>query len=62
MADPRHAKLARILVNYSVGLRKGDKVVIESVDNLLCKVRPAVGAKPPPPAPETEKEEPPPEE
>lgn len=28
MADPRHEKLAKVLVRYSVGLKKGDKVVI----------------------------------
>jgi aminopeptidase len=32
MIDPRYTKLARLLVEYSTGLRKGDKVLIDAID------------------------------
>jgi len=32
MTDPRYTKLARLLVNYSVHLRRGDRVLIEVID------------------------------
>ena len=32
MSDPRHTKLAEILVHYSCELKEGDKVLIEAVD------------------------------
>ncbi len=28
MSDPRHVKLAQVLVNHSLGLKTGDKVAI----------------------------------
>jgi aminopeptidase len=30
MADPRHEKLADIIINYSLGIKKGDKLVIST--------------------------------
>jgi aminopeptidase len=32
MTDPRYTKLAKVLVNYSTALRKGDKVLIDAID------------------------------
>ena len=32
MTDPRYAKLARLLVDYSTQLKKGDKVLIDAID------------------------------
>ncbi len=28
MSDPRHVKLAQVLVNHSLGLKRGDKALI----------------------------------
>src|SRR2546427_3157589 len=32
MTDPRYAKLARLLVEYSTGLKKGERVLLEATD------------------------------
>src|SRR5437899_9034123 len=32
MIDPRYTKLARLLVEYSTGLRKGDTALIDAID------------------------------
>ena len=32
MLDPRYTKLAKLLVNYSTGLKAGDKILIEAID------------------------------
>ncbi len=32
MIDPRNKKLAQVLVNYSVGVQKGEKVLVEATD------------------------------
>jgi aminopeptidase len=52
MTDPRYAKLARLLVEYSTNLRKGERVLIDAIDipdeftvELLRTVR-RVGATP----------------
>ena len=32
MKDPRIEKLAKLLINYSVSLKKGEKILIEAFD------------------------------
>lgn len=32
MTDPRHRKLARLLVEYSTALKKGDRVLVDAID------------------------------
>src|SRR5438094_2388235 len=32
MTDPRYTKLARLLVEYSTGLKKGDRVLVDATD------------------------------
>jgi len=32
MTDPRYPKLAKLLVNYSTGLHKGDRVLLDMID------------------------------
>lgn len=32
MTDPRYTKLARLLVNYSTALKKGDQVLVDAID------------------------------
>ena len=32
MIDPRYAKLADVLINYSCALKKGEIVLIEAID------------------------------
>ena len=32
MTDPRYTKLARLLVEYSIGLKKGERVLIDATD------------------------------
>jgi len=52
MSDPRHTKLAEILVQYSCELKEGDKVLIEAVDSPhaftteLIRVAGEAGAQP----------------
>jgi aminopeptidase len=52
MPDPRHEKLASLLVEYSCGLGPGDEVLIEAVDvphdfvALLVRTAAGVGARP----------------
>jgi len=52
MSDPRHTKLAEILVQYSCELKTGDKVLIEAVDiphaftTELIRVAAEAGAQP----------------
>src|SRR6267142_5972582 len=52
MTDPRYTKLAKLLVNYSTELKKGDRILLDMIDvpdeftvELLRAVR-AVGATP----------------
>ena len=52
MTDPRYTKLAKLLVNYSTALKKGDRVLLDMVDvpdefavELMRAVR-AAGATP----------------
>ena len=52
MTDPRYQKLARLLVRYSTGLKKGDRILLELIDvpdeftlELIRSVR-AAGATP----------------
>lgn len=52
MTDPRHARLADILVHYSTALRPGDLVLIEAIDvphaftRTLVETAAAAGARP----------------
>ena len=32
MTDPRYSKLARLLVNYSTALKKGDRILLDMID------------------------------
>ena len=32
MTDPRYTKLARLLVEYSTALRKGDRVLLDMIE------------------------------
>jgi len=32
MTDPRYTKLAKLLVNYSTALKKGDRVLLDMID------------------------------
>ena len=32
MTDPRYTKLAKLLVNYSTGLKKGDRILLDMID------------------------------
>src|SRR5271154_796681 len=32
MTDPRYTKLARLLVNYSAALKKGDRILLDMID------------------------------
>ena len=32
MTDPRYKKLAKLLVNYSTELKKGDRVLLDMID------------------------------
>ena len=52
MTDPRYTKLARLLVNYSTALKKGDRILLDMIDvpdeftvELIRAVR-AAGATP----------------
>ena len=52
MTDPRYTKLAKLLVNYSTGLKKGDRILLDMIDvpdeftvELIRAVR-AAGATP----------------
>jgi len=52
MTDPRYSKLARLLVEYSTALKKGERVLLDMIDvpdefsiELIRAVR-AVGAIP----------------
>src|SRR3954467_36348 len=52
MTDPRYTKLAKLLVNYSTALKKGDRVLLDMIDvpddftiELMRAAR-AVGATP----------------
>src|SRR5580698_1184039 len=52
MTDPRHSKLAKLLVNYSTALKKGDRILLDMIDvpdeftiQLIRAVR-AAGATP----------------
>ena len=52
MTDPRYPKLAKLLVNYSTGLKKGDRILLDMIDvpdeftiELIRAVR-AAGATP----------------
>ena len=52
MSDPRHTKLAEILINYSCELKEGEKVLIEAIDvphsftREVIKAAAAIGAQP----------------
>ena len=52
MTDPRYTKLAKLLVNYSTELKKGDRILLDMIDvpdeftvELIRAVR-AAGATP----------------
>jgi aminopeptidase len=52
MTDPRYKKLAALLVNYSTGLKKGERILLDMIDvpdeftvELIRSVR-AAGATP----------------
>ena len=32
MTDPRYTKLAKLLVNYSTALKKGDRILLDMID------------------------------
>ena len=32
MTDPRYTKLAKLLVNYSTELKKGDRILLDMID------------------------------
>ncbi|MBX3064346.1 MAG: aminopeptidase [Anaerolineae bacterium] len=48
MADPRHEKLAKVIINYSLGIKPGDKLQIAGADIaapfILCLYREAIRA------------------
>ena len=48
MTDPRYPKLAKLLVNYSTALKKGDRILLDMIDvpdeftvETICAVRAA---------------------
>jgi len=50
MTDPRIEKLANLLINYSCGLKAGEKILIEAIDIPHTFTKSLVRAAPPPAA------------